>query len=169
MSEPAQARPAVGRTAPAFQARDTHGATVSLVELRGAPVLLVFIPFAFTRVCGNEVAALRDRHAELTAGGARVLVITCDSMMTLRAWAEAEDLPFDLLSDFWPHGAIARSYGAFGAGDGAPDRLSVLVDAEGVVRWTTSSPRGQARDVEEYLTAIRSLAGSGVSAPGVVR
>ncbi|UFU04893.1 redoxin domain-containing protein [Ruania halotolerans] len=157
MSDTAQVIPAVGEVAPEFAARDMHGGTVTLAELRGAPVLLVFLPFAFTRVCGSEVAALRERHTELTADGTRVLVLTCDSMMTLRAWAEAEELPFDLLSDFWPHGQVARAYGAFAEGDGAPNRVSVLVGADGVVRWTTSSSRGVARDVDDYLTAIRAL------------
>ncbi len=130
---------------------------MSLEALRGAPVLLVFIPFAFTRVCGSEVAALRDAHQELTAAGTRLVVVTCDSMMVLRAWAEVEQLPFTLVSDFWPHGAIARAYGAFNEADGAADRVSVLIDGEGTLAWTITSPRGQARSVEDYLTAVRAL------------
>ncbi|UFU01701.1 redoxin domain-containing protein [Ruania suaedae] len=130
---------------------------MSLEALRGVPVLVVFVPFAFTRVCGSEVAALRARHGEIAAAGAHLVVITCDSMMTLRAWAAAEDLPFTLVSDFWPHGDIARSYGAFQDADGAAERVTVLIDAGGMVRWTTHSPRGVARDVDEYLTAIHAL------------
>ncbi|QOR72718.1 redoxin domain-containing protein [Ruania alkalisoli] len=147
----------VGCPAPAFTAPDTHGTPVSLEALRGAPVLLVFIPFAFTRVCGSEVAALRDAYLDLTADGARLLVVTCDSMMVLRAWAEVEELPFTLISDFWPHGSIARAYGAFNETDGAADRVSVLIDGEGTLAWTITSPRGQARRVEDYLSAVQAL------------
>ena len=81
--------------------------------LRGAPAVLIFYPWAFSSICRAELAAVRDDHDRFTAAGARVLAVSCDAMFTLRAYADTEQIGFDLLSDHWPHGAIARAYGVF--------------------------------------------------------
>ena len=80
---------------------------------------------------------------DFAAAGARVLAISCDAMFTLRAFADAEDLPFDLLTDHWPHGAIARRYGIFDEQAGCSLRGSFVLDVEGRViwRWCTASVR----------------------------
>ena len=88
----------VGHPAPDFHARNQHGEPVSLAALRGAPVVLVFYPWAFSGICRGELAALRDDHDRFTAAGARVLAVSCDSMFTLRAYADAEGIGFDLLT-----------------------------------------------------------------------
>src|SRR5699024_2678224 len=89
--------------------------------------------------------------------GVEVVVVSCDAMPTLRVWAEEHGVTFEVLSDFWPHGRIARSFGAFSEQDGAADRVSVLIDAHGVVRWTTEATRGRARPVSDYEAAIDAL------------
>ena len=68
-----------------------------------------------------------------------MLAVSCDAMFTLRAFAEAEDLPFDLLSDHWPHGAIAREYGVFDDEAGCALRGSFLLDPAGTVAWRCST------------------------------
>lgn len=156
------ASPCVGDLAPAFSAPDVHGARLSLAALRGAPVLVVFVPFAFTPVCTDEAAALQQAWPAWREHGVRVLMIACDAVPTLRRWSEEQGVDFDVLSDFWPHGQVARAYGAFSERDGAADRVSVLIDAEGVIRWRTSAPRGLARPAAEYQTAIAELLGAGV-------
>jgi mycoredoxin-dependent peroxiredoxin len=159
-----------GDRAPGFRARNHHGETVTLDELlagadgRGAAagndhleppgdglVLLVFYPWAFSGICTGELAALRDGHAELAAAGVRVLAVSCDAMFTLRAFAEAEDLPFDLLSDHWPHGAIAREYGVFDDQAGCALRGSFLLDRSGTVTWQVLNGIGEPRDIVEHL------------------
>ncbi|MFS0700501.1 peroxiredoxin [Cellulomonas sp. 179-A 4D5 NHS] len=147
----------VGDPAPDFTLDDTHGTPVRLGGLRGAPVLVVFVPFAFSGRCTQELCALRDDLAELEAAGARLLVISCDATFSLRAWAEHEGYTFPLLSDFWPHGEVARAYGVFDEAHGLALRGSFLVDAEGVVRWCVRNPRGVVRDVAEYRAALAAL------------
>lgn len=154
----------MGAVAPDFTAPNVHGAPVSLLELRGRPVLLVFVPFAFTPVCTDEAAALQQAWSAWQDRGVQVLMISCDAMPTLRHWAEEQDVTFEVLSDFWPHGRVARAYGAFSELDGAADRVSVLIDADGVLRWRGSSARGVARPVADYQAAIDELlAGDGRS------
>jgi peroxiredoxin len=152
-------RPGIGAPAPGFSLRDQHGATVALAELRGAPVLLVFFPFAFSRVCGTELVALRDALPGLA--GAQVLGVSCDPVHTLRAYDDAERVGFGLLSDFWPHGAAATAYGVFDEDRGSAARSTFLLDQEGLVRWSVHNARAEPRSVEEYAAALRELLRSG--------
>jgi peroxiredoxin len=151
--------PSTGERAPDFRTRNHHGETVTLHELvagSDGPVLLVFYPWAFSGICTGELAALRDGHAELAAAGVRVLAVSCDAMFTLRAFAEAEDLPFDLLSDHWPHGAIAREYGVFDDEAGCALRGSFLLDRSGTITWQVLNGIGEPRDIVAHLqTALQ--------------
>lgn len=147
----------MGRQAPDFVLSDTHGTPVRLGDLRGAPVALVFFPFAFSRTCTSELCELRDNIADFAARGVRLLGISTDAMFAQRAWAEAEGFGFDLLSDFWPHGAVSRTYGVLDEADGHALRGSFLLDANGVVRWSVVNPRGQARELSAYRAALAEL------------
>jgi mycoredoxin-dependent peroxiredoxin len=149
--------PAVGDVAPDLTLPDTHGTPVTLSDLRGAPVALVFFPFAFSRVCGSELCELRDNLVDFTAAGVTLLGVSCDSTFALRAWSEQERHGFDLLSDFWPHGAAARAYGVLDEEHGLALRGSFLLDADGVVRWTVVHPAGRARPLEAYREALARL------------
>lgn len=142
---------AVGDTAPDFCLTDQHGQQVML-STAALPALVVFFPAAFTPVCGGELQALRPIAEQV-----RVLAVSCDSMFTLRALADADGIEFTLLSDFWPHGHAARAYGAFDEASGMALRVSVLINGEGriVERW--QSPAGQARDPEDYVRALGRL------------
>lgn len=151
--------PAVGAPAPDLTLPDTHGTPVTLSQLRGTPVALVFFPFAFSGICTGELCELRDNIAAFDEAGVRLLAVSCDPMFTQRAFAEQEGYTFDLLSDFWPHGAAARAYGVFDEGTGHALRGSFLVDAQGVLRWSVVNPRGQARPLAAYREALAGLRG----------
>jgi peroxiredoxin len=152
-----QTVPRPGDAAPDFLLPDAHGTPVSLVALRGAPVVLVFFPFAFSGICTFELGELRDNIEDFEAVGARLLGISCDPRFALRAWSEEEGFGFDLLSDFWPHGAAARTYGVFDESSGMALRGSFLVDADGIVRWSVVNEAGVARDLGEYRAALAAL------------
>lgn len=146
----------VGTPAPDFTTRNQHGESVRGVDLRGRRALLVFYPWAFSGICTGELADLKARADDLAGLGARVLAISCDAMFTLRAYADAENLPFELLSDHWPHGAIARAYGVFDEGAGCALRGSFVIDHEGVVRWSVVNGIGEGRDMDAHLAGIAS-------------
>lgn len=143
----------VGDVAPDFTLTDQHGRPSSLSAQVG-PVLLVFFPAAFTPVCHDELRALRD-----LAESACVWGVSCDSMFVLRALDDAEGLGFPLLSDFWPHGEVARAYGALDEERGIARRLSVLVDRQGRIAALWQSAADRARDVRDYTRALRDLQG----------
>lgn len=148
---------AVGAAAPRVVLPDTHGAPVAVGGPGERPTLLVFVPFAFSRVCTAELGELQAGLPELEAAGVRVLVASCDPVPALRAWAEQDGYGFGLLSDFWPHGAAARAYGVLDADQGFARRGTFLVDAAGVVRWSLVHPGGQARPFAGYRAAVAAL------------
>jgi peroxiredoxin len=129
---------------------------VALSDLRGRPALLIFYPWAFSSICTGELRDVRDQWRRFDELGARVLAVSCDAMFTLRAYADSEALGFDLLSDHWPHGAIAQAYGVFSEEAGCALRGSFLLDADGVVRWSVVNGIGEARDLEQHLAALRA-------------
>jgi len=148
--------PAAGSRAPDFTTRNQYGERVRLSDYAGRrDVVLIFYPYAFSQVCTSELAELRDRPELLAA--AEFLAISCDPMFTLRAYAEAQKLSFGLLTDFWPHGAIASAYGVFDSERGCALRGTFVVDRSGVIRWSVVNAIPEARDPDDYAAALASL------------
>lgn len=145
---------AVGELAPDFTSDNQHGQPVTLSALRGAPVVLVFYPFAFTGICTGELAEIQQHLDDVRSIGARVLAISTDTMFSLRVFADQQGFEFDLLSDHWPHGAIATAYGIFDADVGCALRGSFVLDAGGFITWKVVNQIGEARDIAEHLVAL---------------
>ena len=147
----------VGDAAPEFSLPDQDRQVVSLAELRGTPVLLVFYPFAFTGICTGELCQLRDELADYTEAGVRVLAISTDPVFSLKAFKAQEGFDFPLLSDFWPHGAVTAAYDVLDARKGVPRRSSYVVDRDGTVRWAVHNANPDGRDLDEHLRQLRAL------------
>ena len=130
---------AVGMKAPDFTLRDQHRERRSLAELAGAPAMIVFMPFAFTRTCEGEMCSIRDNLDYLQSKGARVFVITCDTLNSNRVWAEQQGFTFPILSDFWPHGKVATEYGCFNETFGYAERSTFFLDGDGMITEIVSS------------------------------
>jgi peroxiredoxin len=149
----------IGRPAPDFTLRDQHGQHVTLSSYRGhKAVLLMFYPYAFSSVCTSELGAVRDSLATFEAEDAAVLAVSCDPMFALRAFAEQDGLTFPLLSDFWPHGATATSYGVFNEHRGCADRSTFIIDKQGVLRWSVHNAIREPRDLEEQVRVLAEVA-----------
>jgi peroxiredoxin len=148
----------VGQQAPDFELKDQHGTPVRLSGFRGTKnVVLVFYPLAFSGVCSGELAAMRDEFPEASRDDVELLTVSVDSGYALRAWSDAEQFGFSLLSDFWPHGGVARSYGVFDENLGIATRGTFIIDKDGVVRWKVVNPIPQAREIADYQKALASL------------
>jgi mycoredoxin-dependent peroxiredoxin len=148
----------VGAAAPDFTLKDQHGQDVSLSDFRGdRNVLLVFYPWSFSRICTNEMAEIRDALPTLTGEDSAVLAVSCDAMFTQRVYAEHEGLEYPVLSDFWPHGAVASAYGVFDDTLGAAVRGSFVIDKDGVVAWRVVNGVKEARDLGEYQAVLKRL------------
>ncbi|GII65065.1 peroxiredoxin [Sphaerisporangium krabiense] len=147
----------VGEKAPEFELQDQHGAPVRLSGLRGRRVVLMFYPLAFTGVCHGELGVLRDEFVASLPDDVQVLTVSVDSIFVHRAWAEQERYAFPLLSDFWPHGEVARAYGVLDEERGVALRGTFIIDAEGVVRWKAVNPIPLARDISEYHRVLATI------------
>jgi peroxiredoxin len=148
----------VGEQAPDFELTDQHGTPVRLSSFRGNKnVVLVFYPLAFSGVCTGELCALRDEFPAVTRDDTELLTVSVDSTYTHRAWADAEHFEFGLLSDFWPHGGVAKAYGVFNDERGIATRGTFIIGKDGVVRWKVVNPIPQARDIAEYTKALAAL------------
>ena len=148
----------VGAKAPEFTLKDYNNQKVSLSAYRGASnVLLVFYPFAFSGICQGELCQLRDEFPTYADAGVEVLGVSVDTPYSLKAWALQQNYQFPLLSDFWPHGAVAKTYGVFNEAAGLANRGTFLIDQSGVVRFAELNQPGEARDQDAWKKAIASL------------
>ena len=148
----------VGTKAPDFTLKSQHGEEVSLADFRGKKnVVVLFYPFAFTGVCTGELCALRDRLPSFVNDDVQLLAVSNDSPFALRVFADQEGLEYPLLSDFWPHGEVSRAFGVFDEEKGCAVRGTFVIDKEGVVRWTVVNAIPEARDLNEYVSALEAL------------
>jgi mycoredoxin-dependent peroxiredoxin len=150
----------VGEHAPDFTLRDQNGQKVTLSSFRGQQnVLLVFYPFAFSRICTAELCQVRDDLPRYQNPGLQIMAVSVDSPYALKSYAEKEGYEFPLLADFWPHGAVAQAYGVFNDIAGMANRGTFLIDKAGVVRFAEMNAPGEARDQGVWQKAIAELAG----------
>lgn len=146
-----------GTPAPDFTLKDQNNEAFTLSEKRGLQaVLVVFYPFAFTGICTRELNAVRDDPAFFNDSVITVTV-SCDTVYANKIFAERERFEFQLLSDFWPHGAVARAYGVFSESIGVALRGTFLVDRSGLVSFSESNSVGQGRDPQVWRDAIATL------------
>ena len=150
---------APGQEAPDFALKDQDGTEVTLSTFRGNQnVVIVFYPFTFTGVCEGELCSLRDNLSEFDAVKAQVLAISCDTRHAQKQWATQQGFTFPVLSDFWPHGAVARAYGVFNEQLGCANRATFVIDKDGKVVDTFASENlGTPRERAEYEAALAKL------------
>jgi mycoredoxin-dependent peroxiredoxin len=148
-----------GDDAPDFTLKDQNGNDVTLSSFRGEKnVVVVFYPFTFTGVCEGELCSLRDDLGAFETSAAHVIAISCDTRHAQKQWADRQGFTFPVLSDFWPHGAVAQAYGVFNEALGCANRATFVIDKTGKVVDTFESPNlGTPRDRAAYETALAKL------------
>jgi peroxiredoxin len=149
---------AVGQPAPDFTLKDQNNEEFTLSSFRGKrAVLIVFYPLAFTGICTGELCAVRDDISSFQNDAVQVVSISVDSPYSHKIFSEREGYDFPLLSDFWPHGAVAQLYGVFNDTAGIANRGTFLVDKDGIVRFAEMNGPGEGRDADEWREAIKAL------------
>jgi peroxiredoxin len=148
--------PAVGSRAPDFTLPSTSGTDVTLSKLKGRNVLLAFFPLAFTSVCTAEMCAFSADYGQFRSANTDVLPISVDSVPTLKEFKAKERLTLDLLSDFKRE--VSRAYGTLLEDKFFSARAYVLIDPNGVVRWTfLEQTPGTRRENGELLDQLAKL------------
>jgi peroxiredoxin len=146
-----------GTKAPEFTLKKSPDQTMSLSELRGQPVVLVFYPADWSPVCGDELALFNEVLPEFQRYGAQLAGISVDGVWCHRAYAKARNLEFPLLADFEPKGEVSRKYGAYRAQDGFSERALFVLDGDGVIRWSYLSDVGTNPGADGVLAALEAL------------
>jgi len=147
-----------GETAPDFILKDQDGKEFRLSNLRGKRVLLSFHPLAWTGVCAKQMQSLEDKISIFESLNTVPVGISVDSVPTKKAWASQLGIKqARLLSDFWPHGGVARLYGLFREKDGFSERANVMVDENGQVMFSRVYELGELPDIQEIIELLKAL------------
>ncbi len=149
---------AIGSMAPDFELVNQHGQKIPLSSFQGKKnVVVIFYPFAFSGICTGELCALRDDLAAFQNEKVELISISCDPMYANKVFAEQEGYKFQVLSDFWPHGDIAKAYGVFDENRGCATRGSFIIGTDGKIKWMVVNGLGEARNIAEYKAALSAL------------
>jgi peroxiredoxin len=149
----------IGDEAPDFTLRDQNGTDVSLSALTAERnVVVVFYPWAFSGICTGELDEIRDHLERFVSDEVQVVCISCDAIFSVRAWADIQGYFFPLLSDAWPHGAVARAYGVLNETTGAALRGTFLVGRDRRIAWTLINETGEPRDFSDLPSQVAALA-----------
>jgi peroxiredoxin Q/BCP len=151
-----------GQAAPDFTLPDQDGEELSLSDLRGETVVLYFYPRADTPGCTTQACGVRDRGADYTAAGARVIGVSPDEVDAVKKFADKFELDFTLLAD--ADHAVADAYGAWGEKSMygkkymGVQRATFLIDPDGTIAkvFPKVSPKTHDDVVLEALAALAS-------------
>ena len=127
-----------GQKAPAFSLYDSDKNKVSLSDLQGRNVVLLFFPLAFTSVCTAELCSVRDNLSRYDQLNAEVFGISVDSLHTLKRFKQDQQLNFRLLSDF--NKEVSAAYGSLYDNfsfdmRGVSKRAAFVIDSDGIVQY----------------------------------
>ncbi len=148
----------VGDTAPDFALPSLSGEKVSLSGFKGKKnVVISFVPAAWTPVCSQQWPGYNIAKEIFDQHDAVLLGITVDNVPTLFAWtSQMGKLWFPVLSDFWPHGAVAGKYGVMRS-DGVSERALFIIDKQGIVRYADIHDINNMPRLEDLAKALESL------------
>jgi peroxiredoxin len=160
-NQPAQDEPSSalgpGTPAPDFTLQRTPDQSVSLSDFRGQPVILAFYPADWSPVCGDQMALYNEILPEFRRFNAELIGLSVDGVWCHAAFAQDRKLHFPLLADFEPKGAVAKMYGVYRRHDGTSERALFVLDATGMIRWSSVSPVGINPGADGILTALETL------------
>lgn len=148
----------VGEKAPDFTLPAVSGDTVSLAQFHGKKnVVISFVPAAWTPVCSDQWPGYNIVKPLFEENEAILLGITVDNIPTLFAWTnQMGNLWFPVLSDFWPHGEVASTFGVL-RGDGVTERAIFVIDKEGVIRFAHVSDINKRPPLELIVKELKKL------------
>ncbi|MCW4466269.1 redoxin domain-containing protein [Glutamicibacter sp. MNS18] len=145
----------IGEHLPVFQLENQYGERILSTDLSVGKVFLVFYPWAFSRVCGSELAQLQANLQLFHDRSVRLLAVSVDHKFALRSYAEQEGIDFELLADFWPHGGVASLLGAFDTERGVARRVSLYIK-DGIIIRGFETGLDQPRSLEQYIHAMET-------------
>jgi peroxiredoxin len=130
---------AAGTPAPDFTLRREDGTEFTRDDLLGKTTVLVFYPFAFSRVCTDQLNLYEEVLDEFKARGATLYGVSCDAAYSQSAFREKLGVSIEQLSDFEPKGAACQAFGVYHP-LGFPQRALVIIGPDAIVKWSYQAP-----------------------------
>lgn len=148
----------VGKPAPDFTLKSVSGDSVSLKQYRGKKnVVISFVPAAWTPVCSDQWPGYNIIKDMFDQYDAVLLGITVDNIPTLFSWTnQMGTLWFPVLSDFWPHGGVAKKYGVLRS-DGTSERALFIIDKKGIIRYIDVLDINKRPQLEDLIKELEKL------------
>jgi len=148
----------VGESAPDFTLPSVAGENITLSQFRGQKnVVISFVPAAWTPVCSDQWPGYNIAKGMFDEQDAVLLGITVDNIPTLYAWTkQMGKLWFSVLSDFWPHGAVADRYGVLRS-DGVSERALIFIDKKGIIRDIQVNDINKRPDLESCAINLEKM------------
>jgi peroxiredoxin len=145
-----------GDKAPDFELQDQNKNQFRLSDLKGKRILLSFHPLAWTGVCAKQMKALDRKKEVFDQLNTLAFGISIDHVPCKYAWAKELNITrTPLLSDFWPHGAVAGKYGLFLKDKGISARANVIIDEKGLVAFVKVYDIPELPDIDEIIEVLR--------------
>lgn len=147
----------IGDKAPDFTLMDNRNKEFKLSDFKGKKVLLSFHPLAWTSVCAAQMKSLEDNKAVLDGLNTVAVGLSIDAVPTKNAWAKNLGIKDTrLLSDFWPHGGVAKQYGAFREKEGFSERENIIIDENGRVEFIKVYRIDELPPIDEIINFIKT-------------
>lgn len=142
-----------GEKAPSFNIKDQNAEDVNLEDYRGKKVIISSHPLAFTSVCADQMRSLERNYDRIQEKGDTVIIgLSIDPQPSKKAWAAVLNIDnVKFVSDFFPLGEVAKKYGIFNEENSASKRANIIIDEEGIVKWSKEYPQAQLPDIEEVI------------------
>jgi peroxiredoxin len=146
----------IGDKAPDFTLKDHNKNDVKLSAYKGKKVLLSFHPLAWTKICAEQMKSLETNSQQFEHSKTITLGMSIDTVPSKNAWAKTLGIEKTrLVSDFWPHGGVARSYGLFREKEGFSERANVIIDEDQKVVFVKIYEISQLPDISEILGFLK--------------
>ena len=145
----------VGEKGKDFVLKDQHNKELRLSQLKGKKVLLSFHPQAWTPICARQMKSLEKNQSVFEKLNTAALGLSVDTVPSKHAWAKSLGIKTTrLLSDFWPHGEVAKLYDIFRTKDGISERANIIIDEKGKVVFVKVYPISQLPDIGEIIKIL---------------
>jgi len=148
----------IGDEAPDFNLTSHLDTRVTLSQFRGKKnVVLAFYPLNWTPVCSGQIPGYQEVLNRFDEFDTQILGISVDSTPSHQSWAYTMGgIDYPLLSDFWPHGAVAEKYGVM-TDAGFTERALFVIDKQGIIRYIDHHDLNHEPDPEELFKELKKL------------
>lgn len=148
----------VGDEAVGFALIDQDKREFKLSDFKGRRILLSFHPLAWTSVCAEQMKSLEKTKETFDSLRTIAVGISIDTVPSKKAWADSLRIKNTrLLSDFWPHGKVAKLYGTFRHEDGFSERANIITDENQKITFFKIYKLGQLPDIQEIINVLRKM------------